>query len=310
MVRAARPILVTGSHRSGTTWVGSMIACAPGIVYFSEPFNPERRDVPVRQWWHRVTPETAAAFRAYLRPYCELSFPWWDRRTEHPASLLGRLHRHVLYARRRAQGARPLVKDPIALLSAEWLAEQYQAQPIVLIRHPAAFTSSVKRLGWLTPAADLLRQPAVMSDWLRPLAGDLERIAARPDDIIDHAIVGWNALHHVIRDFQERHPEWLFCRHEDVSRHPLREFARLFEWLGLDFTDDVVQAIERHSGADNPCEADGQVHQLQRNSAANIWNWQARLTADEIARVRAGTRALAEHFYGDADWWSARTSAA
>lgn len=305
-----RPILVTGSHRSGTTWVGKMIAYHPHIVYCSEPFNPERRDLPVRQWFHRVTAAEETAFSNYLRPYCELRFPWWDRRVEDSPGLLGRVRRSISYARRRWQGARALVKDPIALLSAEWLAERYHAQTLVLIRHPAAFASSIKRLGWLTPAADLLAQPTVMSEWLHPFAADLQRLVDRPDDIIDHAMVGWNVLHHVIRIFQVRHPDWLFCRHEDLSRRPIPEFAKLFDWLGLEFTEDIVQAVERHTDDDNPREAGGQVHQLKRNSKANIWNWQKRLTADEIARIRAGTDELCDHFYGDADWWSARTQEA
>jgi len=34
-----KPILVTGSHCSGTTWVGRMIAASPSVVYIDEPFN-------------------------------------------------------------------------------------------------------------------------------------------------------------------------------------------------------------------------------------------------------------------------------
>src|SRR5215831_9468235 len=39
-VSGAPPILVTGAHRSGTTWVGRMLALAPGVGYIHEPFNP------------------------------------------------------------------------------------------------------------------------------------------------------------------------------------------------------------------------------------------------------------------------------
>ena len=33
-------ILITGSPRSGTTWIGKMIASAPSVGYIHEPFNP------------------------------------------------------------------------------------------------------------------------------------------------------------------------------------------------------------------------------------------------------------------------------
>ena len=36
---AKSPILVTGSHRSGTTWTGKMIGFSPNVVYIQEPFN-------------------------------------------------------------------------------------------------------------------------------------------------------------------------------------------------------------------------------------------------------------------------------
>ena len=42
-----RPILVTGSFRSGSTWVGRMIASHPRIAYVSEPLNERRPPLPV-----------------------------------------------------------------------------------------------------------------------------------------------------------------------------------------------------------------------------------------------------------------------
>jgi hypothetical protein len=36
---AKKPILVTGSHRSGSTWVGRMLAEAPAVFYIHEPFS-------------------------------------------------------------------------------------------------------------------------------------------------------------------------------------------------------------------------------------------------------------------------------
>jgi len=36
-----KPILVTGSHRSGTTWAGRSLVLAPNTAYIHEPFNIE-----------------------------------------------------------------------------------------------------------------------------------------------------------------------------------------------------------------------------------------------------------------------------
>jgi len=39
MIYGQKPILVTGSHRSGTTWAGKMISACPNVGYIHEPFN-------------------------------------------------------------------------------------------------------------------------------------------------------------------------------------------------------------------------------------------------------------------------------
>ena len=44
-----RPILVTGTQRSGSTWVGQMIASHPRVVYVWEPFNKKVRAF-LNQW--------------------------------------------------------------------------------------------------------------------------------------------------------------------------------------------------------------------------------------------------------------------
>jgi hypothetical protein len=168
----------------------------------------------------------------------------------------------------------------------------------------------LKRLNWFLPLDDLLAQQQLMSTMLQPFQEEMQRLAKGPADIIDHAILGWRLFHHVIRGYQERHPRWLFTRHEDLSLRPLEEFARVFEHLELDFSPAVRQAIEQHTGQENPPEAGGAVHQLKRNSKANIWNWQHRLTPREIARIREGTKELAGHFYGDGNWWIAQSQCA
>src|SRR5436309_3713994 len=38
------PILVTGANRSGTTWVGKMLAASRQVTYIHEPLNVERPD--------------------------------------------------------------------------------------------------------------------------------------------------------------------------------------------------------------------------------------------------------------------------
>ena len=64
------PILVTGAHRSGTTWVGKMLAADADTAYISEPMNVLHRPgvfrAPVKYWYtfinHENAPEYLSAF--------------------------------------------------------------------------------------------------------------------------------------------------------------------------------------------------------------------------------------------------------
>ena len=66
-----RPILVTGSHRSGSSWVGQMISLSPRVGYIHEPFALHHHRgvcaMEVPYWFLDVTPDNAAAFRPYLQ---------------------------------------------------------------------------------------------------------------------------------------------------------------------------------------------------------------------------------------------------
>ncbi|HFQ91935.1 MAG TPA: hypothetical protein ENK29_03550, partial [Chromatiales bacterium] len=66
-----KPILVTGSHRSGTTWVGRMLTVSPALYYVHEPFNPSHPpgagicNIRIKTWFKYITEENQ---QEYLRP--------------------------------------------------------------------------------------------------------------------------------------------------------------------------------------------------------------------------------------------------
>ena len=159
-----RPILVTGSHRSGTTWVGKMLSLSPDVAYIQEPMNPNHRRgecrADFRYWFPQLDHASGETYKRDLRDCLDFRYD--------PMSALSNA-RSIKSALRipydagrclfsRMHGKRPLMKDPIALLSAEWLAEEFDMDVIIMIRHPAAFVGSLKRTGWNFPFHDLVCQ--------------------------------------------------------------------------------------------------------------------------------------------------------
>jgi len=140
-----------------------------------------------------------------------------------------------------------------------------------------------------------------MRELLAPYAAEVERYAADPPDVVDQGILLWLVLHHAIAQFEGRHPEWLFARLEDLSRHPDEGFRRIFAHLGLDYTDRVAGFVRETTAATNPAEA-SRLDSVRRDSAQHVNNWKRTLSAAEVERVRTRTEPLAARYYTDADW--------
>ena len=65
------PILVTGAHRTGTTWVGKMLAAGGQAAYISEPLNVWHRPgvlgAAVRHWYQYIDESNQEHFLPALR---------------------------------------------------------------------------------------------------------------------------------------------------------------------------------------------------------------------------------------------------
>jgi hypothetical protein len=307
MPRVSAPILVTGSHRSGTTWVGRMLALSPGIGYLHEPFFPRRwpgwLSEPFPHVYQYICPENEAPFVRRVEDVLAFRYPVRNllevRGARQAFQALEEVPFSVWY---RLRGARPLLKDPLALMSAEWLADRFGAQPVVMIRHPAAFAGSLRRLDW--PPFDFRNwseQPLFLRDLAGPFEADIRAAASRPPDPIDEAILMWNVIHHVIAGFRDRRPDWSYERHEDLSEDPVKSFRRLYERLGLVWDRVAEAAVVRSTTGRG--EVPIHLHRtVRRDSRATRWTWLRRLTPAELERVREGTAEVASAFYGPEDW--------
>jgi hypothetical protein len=200
----------------------------------------------------------------------------------------------------RRRHARPLMKDPIALLSAEWLAQRFDMEVVVLIRHPAAFASSLRRLGWKHSFATFLDDGRV-PEVIRPYEDEIRAQAREPGDLLAQAALLWRLLYNAVSSYRECHEDWVFLRHEDVSLEPGPSFGRLYERLGLELTENARTEIERASASGNP-SAPATPHAVELDSAASLGRWREELTPQEIETLRERTSDVWPRFYANEDW--------
>jgi Sulfotransferase family len=301
------PILVTGSHRSGSTWLGQMLAAGSEVGYIREPFSVLHRpgvlDVRFPYWFPYVCRENEQPYVQPVRDMLAYRFRMGAalRALRTPTDAAKMANDVRTFARYRRAGLRPLLKDPIAVFSAEWLAEAFGMEVVVQVRHPAAFVSSLKRYQWTHPFGDFLAQPLLIRDLLGPYEDEIREFAATERPPFDQAILLWRLIHHAVVGFRDRHSGWVFRRHEDLAGDPVGGFRDLYDQLGLTYGAEAQAAVALATNSSNPAEASSD-RTLRRDSRASIWTWKSRLTAEEIERVRAETEPLWKEFYSDGDW--------
>ena len=241
----ARPILVTGLPRSGTTWTIRAFASAPGTVRISEPDNEDK--YPAALHGKRKVgryPVLAPGDRApeYRRLWeWTLSGAREGRREALARRLLGpgytdRIHDGPMDAvtwvastlardprpHPGGAGSRVIAKSIHCQLAAEWLASEFDLDVVLLLRHPANVLASwmeVKlkdaRHTTLESRADV--RSRYVDRWGVPLPGPdpLERICWRIA-----------LLTAAIEELAARHPTWVLRIHEQLCLDPIEEFPR------------------------------------------------------------------------------------
>ena len=302
------PILVTGSHRSGSTWVGRTLAYDERLHYIHEPFNIDIKNSVLNMkfpyWYQFVNSTNEGDYCDRLDSVMSYQYPLLQniRDSKNLRDVAANIRNQLRSMKAKSACKVPLVKDPLAFFSAEWLSSRYGMNVVMLSRHPAAFCSSIKLKGWTFDFNHFLNQPMLMEGYLEPFADEIAEMASQPKGIIDQGILLWNCVHSTLLKYREIYPDWMVVSHEDLSLDPVKSFEQMYAALGLSFTDGVHQKILNDTGGHNFHEQDAK-NEFVRDSRKNVTNWKKRLESDEITKIRDNTEAIAIDLYDPIASW-------
>jgi len=307
MTDITHSILVTGAHRSGTTWVGKMLAADANTAYISEPLNVLHRPgvfrAKVLRWYEYICDENEKEYLPAFDELLDFDYHLWDEirsiRSRKDFLRMGR--DFLIFYNGSLHGQRALIKDPFAVFSIPWFAKKLNCKVVVTVRHPAAFASSLKRLNWSFDFKDLLDQPLLMRDHVGAYQDEMRSIKA--DDVIGQAALLWKLIYRSVHSALSLNPDFIVVRHEDLSRDPVSGYRDLYAKLGLEYTHKVEETILNSSSSENPVELSGKkVHSVKLDSRANVDSWRKRITEDELKRIRQMTEGVSDLFYSDGEW--------
>lgn len=293
-----------------------MIASSPEVLYVDEPFHlhhpPGVLNHGFDSWFpyvHDTDTEalTEALGRTVALRYAlpaQVRAALTDPELKGPKGTSGVVRAVAqwwTWRRARTAGTRPLIKDPIAVFSSEWIAQTFDAQVLVTVRHPAAFVHSIVRAGWAPDFNDLLCQPALCNGPLQHHTSalrDAEHEDAPPEK---KAALLWAVIYDVVLTYSERNPSWHIVRNEDLAVRPHDTYRTVFTHLDLDFSETVQETIDMMTTARQP-DGPMPLHAVRRNSQREAWKWRRKLNTATVHQIREWTTPTWTAFYEESEW--------
>lgn len=278
----SKPVIVTGSHRSGTTFVGTILSEVENLKYVYEPFNPD--------YAYLVENNKCTVCGAKIKT-------WFPYISDHNHDEYYKHAKHLVNNKAMLRN-RALFKSPFGLFATEWLVKNFNFDVVMMIREPLGFVSSIKKMGWDFDFSNFLDQPELMNGYLKDYAEQIEKFAKEEQSIIDQAILMWNAFYSVIYQFQQKYPNWTYVKMEELSLDPIGQFDRIAKELDLTLSEYNKEKIKEMTSSENPTESTkSKIHSINRNAKENVDVWKNRLEEDEVNRIMEGTDEVCRLLY-------------
>jgi hypothetical protein len=297
--------LITGAHRSGTTWLGRVVAKAPDVSVLHEPFNRDWGMAGVPSWYPYWSP--AGEGPVIDKLVCDLLSGRAKYVRNHATDnfIKARLRRAIggrselQYRRARlAQRRNLILKDPLALLLTPRLATQYGFKAVILVRHPGAFLVSLRRMSWES-TVDWLSDK---KEFVRAHAPYLASIDAG-SSVAYRTGLFWRALYSFAIKAAEDRPEAVrLARHEDLSLDPVVHLSPVLSHLGIDDISPSMEFAMRSTMGDTILPPAGKLHEFERDAKSLMTSWQSEIAKDEMEELRQAAAPIVDRLYPDMPW--------
>lgn len=276
------PIVILSLPRSGSSWVGYILSLAGNALYLREPLS--------RTYLENNPGHPVLEIRNFDPPseYKKLSNRIFSGLPVFPPTIVKHPQRWSLKER---SSKRILVKE-VNPLAGPWLAQEYQAKVIYLIRHPAAVAKSFHELGWAEPK---FNQDRFSKETLSSINTDKIQLSDFWQEMGAYQAV----LHNLTMkglDGQEHR----VVRYEDLCTQPVHEFHTLYRYTNLDWNDEIREEIISHSRGrkEYPIGEYG----VFRDSTEMIDKWRTSMSKEEIDSVQEGYFSQNPPFYVEGQW--------
>ena len=307
MGRIKKWVFVTGIPRSGSTFLGKVLCAATGVAYLHEPFNPAKgvKGCTKRYLYLDRDSEGSqeSAVREAVQMLGNLKASYIEKPRISRTAFVDTLSRAVggrgglnqMIARLTPGLNTGILKDPTAFLMADYLFSRHGMKPVIIVRHPASWYASWKRMGWQTNMDLMFAQPAVVQKYL---FDDVDLFKRVRTGSVEEAALFWKSVYCVLLTQADKHG-WTVIKHEDLSLNPVDEAKKLYQDLALPWSSRVERKIERWTTNNSADAPSGRPLDIRRDSANIFSSRIAEVSDDERTVLYKMTLPISSRFYDE-----------
>jgi Sulfotransferase family len=302
MTSPARPIVIAGLPRSGTSWTLQVLGTSPGVRKAYEPDNeewhpaaihgkhrlgrypmlaPGQRDRAYHRLWDWILhgayegPRSQVALFMLNPGRHERTFEGRTDLVTWAAGTVARDPRPTAGPRRGAGHRRVVAKSIHLQFALDWLTSEFDVDVLVLLRHPANVLASWMGMNLKDSRSSVLEtrpdiRAGYVERWGVPLPGS---------DLIEQMSWRIGLLTAALEEAAARNPRLHVRVHDALCVDPSAQFSELFDELGLEWSDDTDQYLRDH---DTP----GEGFTVFRVASELSQGWEEKLDDDQLATLR------------------------
>ncbi|MFT7473536.1 MAG: hypothetical protein ACI81L_000451 [Verrucomicrobiales bacterium] len=306
-------IVVAGLPRSGTTYVGNILAHHPDVRMVLEPLNEEFGLRAVSGQFPYVSGGDPASIESakVLSQMVELRGGWrrfamsrgqnrtWAQKTGKVlvGSRTSRDWRSDALFERVGRPRAPVqcFKDPFATFALEHLARRHGVRSICIVRHPAAYYQSFVMQPWDFGIGRFINASAMRRDFGIDIEDETWRTAET--DKLAYCAVLWRMMSQMVA--RTSTDSVMVVRFEDLAADIHATIDEVSSHFGLSMTQEMADYIEYTSSGSVIAPERLKVHSFVRDSHAVAEHWRTSIDADDEARLMALIGPDLHQFYGE-----------
>ena len=312
-------VLVTGTPRSGTTFLGKILSFPLTVNYIWEPFNKNYR-LGIPDYYPYLSDNSSQdKFKVYdkiindtinlknLTPVVIINKG--DGIIKRKVKKIGINKTTYLWYKKPIikkyllNPKTTVYKDPIGIYLSQYLIEKYDFKIIGVIRHPAAVISSRENLKWRFNFNWWKQQKELYDDLYSKFDKQRDNY---PNCFVSEAAFHWLTCYSYLHNIYTRYPNnCIIVRHEDICENPVLETGKMYKWLNIKISKRCISKIRKITSGRNIERTSENLAKLEnRNAKELVYKWKSRINEDQLNLIMKITNKISNIYYKEPSLWS------